>query len=188
MTLTCLSSVLASVDFLFYSVWQLVLVLDMTSDFLLKFLHLGIMLWYPGSYLNFLFYVASSDTAQIRKEVVSLSYFQVKVNVQMALDPRTPGSWLEPKADAQPLSHPPSPLPRTGVSSGAWIPVPAVFCSALLTQWFLIWTIVLANFNVRGASFKNKRTCELTSSLRCQMEKIQGLCIGFPKQLVTNSH
>ena len=27
------------------------------------------------------------------------------------LAPRTPGSWLEPKTDAQPLSHPGAPLP-----------------------------------------------------------------------------
>ena len=27
----------------------------------------------------------------------------------VGLDPRTPGSWPEPKADAQPLSHPGAP-------------------------------------------------------------------------------
>ena len=31
---------------------------------------------------------------------------------QCRLDPRTPGSHLEPKADAQPLSHPGAPLLR----------------------------------------------------------------------------
>lgn len=59
------------------------LFLDMTSDFLLKSVYLGITLCYSGSYLIFLFELASSDIAQARKEAAPTPYCQVEVEVQL---------------------------------------------------------------------------------------------------------
>lgn len=69
--LTYLSSVLASMNFLFsfslrtswFLIWQV--------TFNWNLYILGIMLWYSRSYLNLLFYLAASDTVQAKVDTLS---------------------------------------------------------------------------------------------------------------------
>ena len=93
---------------------------------------------HPGSHQHFFFFkilfIYSWETQRERERHRQWEKQASYGDPNAGLNPRTPGSWLEPKADAQPVSHPGAPqhdFKLVASQQPKWIPA--------LAHWEAVW-------------------------------------------------